>query len=78
MTPIDRHNQRVRDAMKVHGLTEVIKGVYSDGTIRDGKMAVVHVAVKPVATEAEIASECASAAARFQDAINPARGPSGA
>ncbi len=61
-----RRNQAMRDEMRKHGFTEVIDGVYSDGTIKGTKMAVVHVRPAPDET---IEQACASAIAIYNTEV---------
>jgi hypothetical protein len=68
-----RLRQRVREAMRKYGLTEVVDGIFSKGDIVGGQMAVVAVRVAKEATDAEIAAAAANAAQSYADAIR--KGP---
>jgi hypothetical protein len=83
MTKIDdatvntvRFNQRVRDAMRKHGMTEIVDAIYTKGDIVGSKMAVVSIFVELGATDAEIAQAAAVAAETYANKVK--EGPASA
>ena len=67
--PILAFNQKIRAAMRQHGLTEVFESVYSAGDFDGKKLAAVHVDVKPSASDAEITAACDLAAKTYREIV---------
>ncbi len=64
-----RQRQKLRAAMREHGLTEVIDHFYSAGDIVGDKLAIVGVQVRQGATDAEIKQAAATAAETYRKAV---------
>jgi hypothetical protein len=61
--------QKVREAMRKHGLTEIEANLYSAGDVREGKMAVVVVILEPNPTDADIQDACDGAAEAYRKEV---------